>query len=217
MSNISKALMQSVVEKLRFAEKPITKKAACEMLGIPYNLPRLDKLVNEFLEEKERKAAKSKSNRGKPATDYEVSTIIEQYLENEAISQISDKLCRSTLFVKNVLRNCGIPIRDNNASYFMPQLLPLECLQEDLQGGSIVYSARHQEIGTVKCKAKSAEGTAYWVYLASEQNVALMWYDVLPLDFLIKKYQLKLHTSSGINTKEILTQTLVKAFKYEKL
>lgn len=208
--------MENVVEKLRFSTKPITKKAACEMLGIPYNTTRLDKLVTEFLEEKERKANKAKANKGKPASDYEVTTIVEQYLDNEPISQIADRLCRSVTFVKNILHSCGIPIKDATASYFNPQLLPLEMLVEELTEGSVVYSAKHQEIGTVKRKAKTAEGTAYWVYLASEQNVALMWYDILPLDTLIKKYNLKLHTSSGLNAREILSQTLTKAFKHEK-
>lgn len=213
---IPNSVMENVVEKLRFSTKPITKKAACEMLGIAYNTARLDKLIGEFLEEKERKANKAKANKGKPASDYEITTIIEQYLDNEPISQIADRLCRSTTFVKNILIGCGIPIKDANASYFNPQLLPLEMLQETLLEGSIVFSARHQEIGTVKRIAKTAEGTAYWVYLASEQNVALMWYDILPLDGLIKKYSLKLHTSSGLNAREILSQTLIKAFKNEK-
>ena len=213
---IPNSVMENVVEKLRFSTKPITKKAACEMLGIPYNTTRLDKLVTEFLEEKERKANKAKANKGKPASDYEITTIVEQYLDNEPISQIADRLCRSVTFVKNILHSCGIPIKDATASYFNPQLLPLEMLAEELTEGSVVYSAKHQEIGTVKRKAKTAEGTAYWVYLASEQNVALMWYDILPLDTLIKKYNLKLHTSSGLNVREILSQTLTKAFKHEK-
>lgn len=213
----TKAVMKSVVEKLRLAEKPITKKAACEMLGIAYNTARLDKLVNEYLEEQERRASRIEANRGKPANEYEISTILEDYLSLGAVSTIAERICRSAVFVKNVLVNCGIPLRDKDNSYFNPQLLPLECVEEFLSEGTIVYSAKHQEIGTVKRIAKTAQGTAYWVYLGSEQNVALMWYDIMPMDDLIKKYNLKLQISSGISAHELLTQTLSKAAKNEKM
>lgn len=214
---ISNSVMKSVVEKLRFAEKPITKKAACDMLGIAYNTARLDKLVNEYLEEKERKTTRFLANKGKPASDFEISTIIEDYLSLEAISSIAERISRTPVFVKNVLTNCGIPLRDTNTSYFNPQLLPFDCVTEEIADGSVVYSAKHQEIGTIKRKAKTAEGTAYWVYLGSEQNVALMWYDILPLDYLINRYKLKLQTSSGIKASDTLSQTLTKALKHEKM
>ena len=39
--------MPDVIAKLE-AEKPITKKAACELLGIAYNTTRLDNLIQEY-------------------------------------------------------------------------------------------------------------------------------------------------------------------------
>ena len=65
--------------------KPITKKLACEMLGIAYNTARLDKLITEHEEENERQKKKKEANRGKPATDYEISCCIESYLDKEPL------------------------------------------------------------------------------------------------------------------------------------
>lgn len=219
MSEYSRAVMQDVVNKLRFpkeGEKAITKKLACEMLGINYNTTRLDKLVDEFLEEKQRRIDRVAANRGKPVTDHEVSCIIEDYLTGESLSSTSERLCRSILFIKNVLNRCGIPLRDASATYFRPQLLDENFLREELTEGEVVYSARHQELGTIQREAKSAAGKAYWVYLASEQKVALMWYDVLPMQHLIEKYKLKLVLSQNLDVRTILAQTLSKAFKHEK-
>lgn len=217
MSDISKSVLATVAQKLRFDEKPITKKAACEMLGIAYNTARLDKLVNDFLEEKERTKTRRQANRGKLATDYEIATAIEDYLGGEAISAISSRLCRSTLFVKSILERCGIPLKDTNCSYFNPQLLNEDFIQEYLEPNTVVYSALHQELGSIKKVAPSGDrGTAYWVRLASEQYVAIMWYDLLPMDSLIAKYKLKFALSSGLDTKTILSQTLSKALKNDQ-
>lgn len=214
--NIPKSVMEAVVNDLRFAEKKITKKEACSRLGIAYNTARLDKLVDAFLEEKARVEARKMSNRGKKATDYEISTMIEMFLEREPLTAISERLCRGTAFIKSTLSRLGIPVREADKDYFNPQILDPEFQFEELAQGTVVYSAKHQEIGTVKTKCPSKGETGYWVYLASEQNVAIGWYDLLPLTPLIDKYNLKLRLGSGIDTKAELAQTLTRAFKNDK-
>lgn len=217
MSNFSKQLLETILFDLRLAEKKITKKEACSRLGIAYNTTRLDKLLDEYVEEKERIAKRKAGNRGKSASDFEVTTVVEMFLEGEPLTAIAERLCRGTTFIKNILTRCGLPMRDHNCDYFTPQFLDEDFTREDLMVGTIVYSARHQEIGTIKrpCPAKGEVG--YWVYLSSEQNVALAWYDILPLDHLVSKYNLKLRLGSNIDTKAELAQTLSRAFKNDKV
>jgi hypothetical protein len=213
---ISKTLMEAVVQDLRFAEKKITKKEACSRLGIAYNTARLDKLVESFLEEKARIENRKAANRGKKATEFEISTMIEMFLEKEPLTAISERLCRGTQFVKGTLSRLGIPTRNSDCDYFNPQPLDGDFQYEELAAGTVVYSARHQEIGEVRRKCPTSGETGYWVYLASEQNVAIAWYDLLPLTPLIEKYNLKLRLGSGIDTKAELAQTLTRAFKHDK-
>jgi len=47
--NLSEANIKKVIELLE-AEKPITKKEACEVLNISYNTTRLSKIIEEFKE-----------------------------------------------------------------------------------------------------------------------------------------------------------------------
>lgn len=191
--------------------KPITKKLACEMLGIAYNTARLDKLIIEHEEDNERQKKKKEANRGKPATDYEISSCIESYLEKEPMSHLVERLGRSRLFVQRILDVIGLPERSTDNDYFNPVLLEEGFAREFLETGSLVYSARHQEVGEVKKVATCPETGAYWVLLATEQYAAIMWYDLLCLDDTVKKYNLKLKLSCGIDTKATLNQTLSKS------
>ena len=195
--------------------KPITKKLACEMLGIAYNTARLDKLITEHEEEVLRQKKKKDANRGKPATDYEISCCIESYLDKEPMSLLVERLGRSRLFVQRILDVVGLPERSTDNDYFNPVLLEEGYSQEYLDEGALVYSARHQEIGEVKRTAPSPMKGAYWVRLATEEYIAIMYYDLLPLDGLVKKYNLKLRLSSGLDTRAALNQTLSKALKYD--
>jgi hypothetical protein len=195
--------------------KPITKKLACEMLGIAYNTARLDKMITEHEEEVLRQKKKKDANRGKPATDYEISCCIESYLDKEPMSLLVERLGRSRLFVQRILDVVGLPERSTDNDYFNPVLLDEGFSQEYLEEGALVYSARHQEVGEVKGNAPCPIEGAYWVRLATEEYIAIMYYDLLPLDEMVKKYNLKLNLSCGIDTKAALNQTLSKALKYD--
>ena len=195
--------------------KPITKKLACEMLGIAYNTARLDKLITEHEEDTLRQKKKKDANRGKPATDYEISCCIESYLDKEPMSLLVERLGRSRLFVQRILDVVGLPERSADNDYFNPVLLEEGFSQQYLDSGALVYSARHQEVGEVKGNAPCPIEGAYWVRLATEEYIAIMYYDLLPLDEMVKKYNLKLNLSCGIDTKAALNQTLSKALKYD--
>jgi hypothetical protein len=195
--------------------KPITKKLACEMLGIAYNTARLDKMITEHEEDTLRQKKKKDANRGKPATDYEISCCIESYLDKEPMSHLVERLGRSKLFVQRILDVVGLPERSTDNDYFNPVLLEEGFSQQYLDSGALVYSARHQEVGEVKGNAPCPIEGAYWVRLATEEYIAIMYYDLLPLDEMVKKYNLKLKLSCGIDTKATLNQTLSKALKYD--
>lgn len=122
--------------------KPITKKEACELLNISYNTKRLSSIIEEFQDRKEFTAKRKAQNRGKPASDFEVRTVAENYLEGSAISEIAKMLFRSPAFVKNIVDTIGIPSK-RAADDLEVGLLPEECVSEEFSPGEIVWSSQY--------------------------------------------------------------------------
>ena len=91
------------------ADKPITKKEACEILNIRYNTTRLQKIIDEQNEVWAYKEKRKNQNRGKGATRDEIKTVIEYYLDGENISEIATRTYRSNAFVKAIIQRVGIP------------------------------------------------------------------------------------------------------------
>jgi len=170
--NLSKANMIKVIGLLE-QEKPITKKAACEILNISYNTPRLKKLVDEF---KVRQASNKKMRaklRGTPLTNPELNVIAQEYLNGEALSTISEMTFRPTTLIKKAIYSLGIPERDAEHNYFNPPLLPLESVREDYEIGDLVYAARYQSAALIEKVIPYYEGKAYVIYvLGNEQCYA---------------------------------------------
>ena len=77
--------------------KGATKKGACEMLNITYNTTRLDKLINVYKEKKVYEAERRAKNRGKPATDGEVTFVIEGYLQGRSVEALANYLQKQTV------------------------------------------------------------------------------------------------------------------------
>lgn len=206
-----------VYEALILAEKPITKKEACARLGIAYNTARLDKLMQEYIERKERDKKLRVKNRGKPATDYEVQSVLEGYLRKTPISELAASLYRSPVFVKNILVRNGIPLRDSSNDFFHPLLIDEGVAKEEYVKGEIAYSARHQDTVEIGAVAKSELGTCYWCFLVEGQyKVPIMWWDLIPLQLLIDKYKLKIRLDSGLDCRAIIAETLTKVLKHAK-
>lgn len=153
--NLTSAHIEKVISLLE-AEKPITKKEACEILNISYNTTRLGKIISEYKDEKEHEAKRRAANRGKPATPFEIQTVIEGYLDGDSTADIAKRLFRPTAFVKKVIEDVGVP--EKVESYFKPALLPEKCISEDFSEGQIVWSARDGAMAIVRKRfpAKSA-------------------------------------------------------------
>ena len=206
-----------VYEALILAEKPITKKEACAHLGISYNTARLDKLMQEYADRKERDKMLRARNRGKPASEFEIQSIIEGYLRKTSITELSQSLHRSVAFVKNVLLRTGIPLRDASNNFFNPLVIADGVAKEEYVKGEVAYSARHQDIVEIQGLAKWELGICYWCLLVEDQyKVPIMWWDLIPLQHLIDQYKLKIRLDSGLDCRAIIAETLTKVFKNAK-
>ncbi len=145
--NLTPDMIEKVIEGLN-AAKPITKTAACAMLNISYNTARLGKIIEEYEQDKETTKRLRDANRGKPAQDHEIRTVITSYLAGDPVSDIAEQLYRAPTFVKNVVDNVGIPER--GGSYFEPKLVPAQCMAESFEEGQLVWSFKHDAVAIVR-------------------------------------------------------------------
>ena len=133
--------------------KAITKREACNILNISYNTTRLNKIIEDYHEQKEYRSRRVSQNRGRAARPDEIQDIIKEYLSGENVSNIAKGLYRSPAFVKNILEKIGVPQRptrteDRMQEYFLPE----ECVAEDFEVGEIVWSANHHAPAVIEKK-----------------------------------------------------------------
>jgi hypothetical protein len=158
--------LEKVISLLE-AEKPITKKAACEILNIAYNTTRLTKILEEYKEKKARDAQLRSEKRGKPVTSDEAAYMIQAYLEGDPIDSISKSTHRGPTLIKHVLEKYGCPIRARSPDYFHPELIPEECMRISFKEGDTVYSARYDSIAKIRAEYKPG---IYRVWLCAENQ-----------------------------------------------
>jgi hypothetical protein len=139
--NLSEANIKKVIELLE-AEKPISKKDACEILNISYNTTRLTKIIETHKEEIAELQRRRAANRGKAASPYEIQTVIEGYLDGDAVTDIAKRIYRSTNFVKEVIDTVGVPQKVVGANYWQPGIIPEQCAREEFERGQVVWHAR---------------------------------------------------------------------------
>ena len=133
--------------------KAITKREACSILNISYNTTRLDKILDDYHEQKEYRARRVSKNRGRAARPDEIKDIIEEYLSGENVSNISKRLYRSASFVKSILERIGVPQRPVAAEDRKnPMYLPEECVASEFEEGEIVWSATHHAPAQIEKK-----------------------------------------------------------------
>lgn len=183
-TNISKVI------GLLNAEKPITKKVACEMLGIAYNTSRLSSIIEKFLEAEKFEQDQREKKRYKAATSDEISFIVQSYLSGDPVSDISKRIYRSGGFVSNILNRVGCPKREIGHSYFHPSMLPDECIKEAFQVGEQVFSSRYDSIATIEAEQDSKRGKVYRIWLKDEkwqQYAYQPWWELGGLEHL-KQY-----------------------------
>ena len=133
--------------------KAITKREACSILNISYNTTRLDKILDDYHEQKEYRARRVSKNRGRAARPDEIKDIIEEYLSGENVSNISKRLYRSASFVKSILERIGVPQRPvATEDRKNPMYLPEECVASEFEEGEIVWSATHHAPAQIEKK-----------------------------------------------------------------
>lgn len=142
--------------------KPITKKDACQILGMAYNTTRLGTIIEEFKKKRERDAQRRAALRGKPATKDEIIFVIQEYLEGQPVDAISKSTYRGTTFVKAILDEHAVPIRVPGHTYFNPQLIPDAAVRKQFKVGEVVYSARYDS--TARIDAEQPHAQHGWVY-----------------------------------------------------
>lgn len=146
--NLSATNIEKVISLLS-SDSPITKKEACEILNIAYNTTRLQKIIEGHLEHKEYVKKRKAMNRGKPASNQEISEAVAGYLRGEPINEIAASLYRSPSFVKNLIERIGVPERTSseNTEY---DYIPEECIAEEFAPGEIVWSAKYHSAAIIE-------------------------------------------------------------------
>ena len=147
--------------------KAITKKDACQILGIAYNTTRLGTIIEKYKDAKARDAAKRAEKRGKPATDSEIQYTIQAYLEGGTIDSISKSLYRGANFINSILDTYAVPKRKVGHSYFRPALIPDMAVRSAFAINEKVWSARYDCLAKVEAMFKPGQ---YRIYLLDEKH-----------------------------------------------
>ena len=144
-------------------KKPITKKEACQILGMSYNTARLDKLLEDYQTKQAATKKRREEKRGKPASAEEIDFIISEYFKHTSLEKIAESLYRGTQFVKSILEQHGVPERNSAYSYFNPPLLPEQSICDKYTVGSKVYSSRYECVALIKAEQWSEKHNC-WIY-----------------------------------------------------
>jgi len=149
------------------AEKPITKKVACEILNISYNTTRLATIIEQHKANAAHELKMKKKFGRKKLTDADKQYIISEYINGENISNISKSLYRSASVIKRVLINSKVPIRKSSVDYFDPVFLEEDTIKEDYEPGDLVFSARYNVPALIKKLVQVSEthGKVYSIWL----------------------------------------------------
>lgn len=167
-ANISRVIR--LLEPQEEGVKPITKKDACQILGMAYNTTRLGTIIEQFKERQARNAKRRAELRGKPATREDIIYIISEYINGETVDAISKMTYRSPTFIKRVLEEHAVPVRVPGHSYFTPELVPDGAVRDRFRVGEVVYSARYDSLARIESETKTEKyGYIYRVWLLAEK------------------------------------------------
>lgn len=183
--------MDRVISMLEPKEgKPCTKKDACQVLGIAYNTTRLASLIEKYKDKQAYEAKRRGELRGKPATTEEIVYIIGEYLEGSTVDSISNSTFRPSGFIKRILDENAVPIRQSSQDYFKPALIPEDAVRGRFNIGEVVYSARYDSIARVDLEIEDARyGFIYRIYLLADkwrQSAYQEAYELASLEHLRK-------------------------------
>ena len=166
-SNLSRVIRLLEPEE---GKKPITKKDACQMLGMAYNTTRLATILEQFKERQRRTAEQRAKLRGKAVTKDEKIFIIQEYLTGSTIDAITKSTYRGVTIVKQVLDEYSVPLRIPGQNYFNPQLIPDGAARDKFEVGEVVWSARYGSLAKIYSeKLDPKHGHIYHMWLMDDR------------------------------------------------
>lgn len=173
-ANISRVIR--LLEPQEEGVKPITKKDACQILGMSYNTTRLGTIIEEFKKKQARTAQRKAELRGKPASKEDIVYIISEYLNGETVDAISKMTYRSPTFIKRILEENSVPIRVPGSSYFNPELVPDGAQRDRFKVGEVVYSTKYDSIARIEVETLTEKyGYIYRIFLLSDKWLQSAW------------------------------------------
>jgi hypothetical protein len=167
LENLTDSAYERVITHL---ENKGTKKAACEILNISYNVSRLDKLLEAYKEKKERDSKLRADKRGKPASPDEISFIVTEYLQGSPIDTISKSTFRGSTFINSILEKYGIPKRNTSLEYNKPTLIPDESVRNTFAIKELVYSVKYGSLASIEAEFKQEGENVYRIWLSHENQ-----------------------------------------------
>jgi len=172
-SNLSRVIRLLEPEE---GKKPITKKDACQMLGMAYNTTRLATILEQFKERQRRTAEQRAKLRGKAVTKDEKIFIIQEYLTGSTIDAITKSTYRGVTIVKQVLDEYSVPLRIPGQNYFNPQLIPDGAVRDKFEVGEVVWSARYGSLAKIYSeKLDPKHGHIYHMWLMDDKWRQYCW------------------------------------------
>jgi hypothetical protein len=172
-SNLSRVIRLLEPEE---GKKPITKKDACQMLGMAYNTTRLATIIEQFKERQRRTAEQRAKLRGKAVTKDEKIFIIQEYLTGSTIDAITKSTYRGVTIIKQVLDEYSVPLRIPGQNYFNPQLIPDGAVRDKFAVGEVVWSARYGSLAKIYSeKLDPKHGHIYHLWLMDDKWRQYCW------------------------------------------
>ena len=172
-SNLSRVIRLLEPEE---GKKPITKKDACQMLGMAYNTTRLATILEQFKERQRRTAEQRAKLRGKAVTKDEKIFIIQEYRTGATIDAITKSTYRGVTIVKQVLDEYSVPLRIPGQNYFNPQLIPDGAARDKFEVGEVVWSARYGSLAKIYSeKLDPKHGHIYHMWLMDDKWRQYCW------------------------------------------
>jgi len=164
--NLTDANISKVI-KLLEAEKPCTKKLACELLGIAYNVTRLATIIQTYKDKKESDKRRRLAKRGTDLSNDEIGIIASEYMEGKDLKSIADLLARSLPKIKWALEFYGIPKR-GKGEYLKPELVPDTAMRTQFAVGEKVWSTRYESLAEVYKEIAHPDEKVYRLWLLDE-------------------------------------------------
>ena len=216
--NLTDANKEKVIALLE-GDKPITKKAACEILNITYNTTRLNRILEEHKEDVAFRKNMRKKMRTQPVDTATASTIVSEYLSGTSLLDISTATYRSTNVIKNILIKYNVPIRNSSVDYLHPVFIDNdEAIKDDYVEGDLTYSARYDCPATI-IKGQNTEnhGMVYSLQIHGEKRkqICQPFYELADLRRVQTELNIKMTDLDAEECKRLIYEALKNQKKQE--